>query len=117
MVQTGALWGGGGGGCGGVVHVAAVRGGWDGAHVLVEVVAGCFVWVIGGFCGELWFLVLGLMGALFGVWDRRGGGDGGLMDIVDGLYFWGESRLGVGKLYDIGEIAYSHNHQHVFAIY
>lgn len=103
MGQTGALWGGGGGGCGGVVHVAAVRGGWDGAHVLVEVVAGCFVWVIGGFCGELWFLVLGLMGSLFGVWDGRGGGDGGLMDIVDDLYFWGRRVFGLENYMILGK--------------
>lgn len=64
MGQTGAWWGGGVGRRGGVVvHVAAVRGGWDGAHVLVEVaVARVFRlgdW--GFFAGSCGSWVLGLM--------------------------------------------------------
>lgn len=95
---------------------------------------GCAGWVgrrarVGGGGGEVFRL--GDWGVLRGVVVLGFGVDGGVVWCLgwegwwgwefDGycgwLIFLGKTRLGVGKLYDIGEIACSHNHEHDFPIY
>lgn len=104
MGQTGAWWGGAvGRRGGGVVHVAAVRGGWDGGHVLVEVWRGFRLGDWSFFAGSCGSWGLGLMGGSVGVGDGRGrGGDGWFDKYCGWVIFLGTTRRWVLEINDIG---------------